>query len=252
MLAFSSVFALPFFGLALMPNWLRRLPRSGSWLNSVKVVMGLLEIAAAMKFISNVDLVWHWGIFTREVVLASWIALGVMIAAYLLRTGPGLARGFSLASVALSLYLCAGLFGRRLGELESFLPPALTTSASHELSWVVNDYEGALARARQERKLVFIDFTGYTCTNCRWMEANMFPRPEVKDRLQRYVRVRLFTDGEGPVYQKQQELEKTQFKTVALPLYAIVDGQGTARATFPGLTRNSQEFVAFLDAHAAY
>ena len=84
MLAFSTVFALPFFVLALMPQWMARLPRSGGWLNSVKVMMAFLEIAAAMKFISNVDLVWHWGIFTRDVVLATWVVLGVLMALYVI------------------------------------------------------------------------------------------------------------------------------------------------------------------------
>jgi thiol:disulfide interchange protein DsbD len=267
MLAFSSVFALPFFVLALAPQLLSQLPKAGGWLNSVKVVMGLLEVAAAMKFISNVDLIWGWGIFTREVVLASWVAVALLITIYLLgkfqlthdtqteRIGA-VRLLIALVSLSLGFYLSTGLFGARLGELESFLPPATvnTRSASFaggsdngELPWILNDYQGALARAREENKLVLIDFTGYTCTNCRWMEANMFPKEQVKRELDKYVRVRLYTDGEGEIYEQQQRMQEQMFGTVALPFYAVVDANGKAVASFPGLTRNPSEFVAFLN-----
>ncbi|MCI0488429.1 MAG: thioredoxin family protein [Blastocatellia bacterium] len=263
MLAFSTVFALPFFVLAMMPQLLSQMPRSGGWLNSVKVVMGLLEVAAAMKFISNVDLVWHWGIFTREVVVASWVAVAGLITFYLLgkfrlsEDAPVERIGavrlmMAIAFLALSLYLLTGLFGRRLGEVESFLPPAAEGTfmagggEGGELPWIVNDYEGALSRARQEKKLVLIDFTGYTCTNCRWMEANMFPKAEVRREMEKYIRVRLYTDGEGEIYGKHQRLEQEKFGTVALPYYALVDSEGNPMASFAGLTRNPSEFIAFL------
>jgi len=158
----------------------------------------------------------------------------------------------AICFLALGFYLLTGLFGRRLGEVESFLPPATEATLaiggaeSGELSWITNDYEGALARAKQENKLVLIDFTGYTCTNCRWMEANMFPKAEVKREMERYVRVRLYTDGEGEIYQKHQRLEQEKFGTVALPYYAVVDFEGTPLARFAGLTRNPDEFIAFL------
>jgi thiol:disulfide interchange protein DsbD len=255
MLTFSSVFALPFFALAVMPHFVAQLPKSGAWLGSVKVTMGFLEVAAAMKFISNVDLVWHWGIFTREVVLASWIAVSLLMTIYLLgklqlsheshteRVGA-LRLLTATTCLALSFFLLTGLFGKRLGEIESFLPPAQETAG--ELPWITNDYEGSLAKARQENKLVLIDFTGYTCTNCRWMEANMFPREDVKRELEKFVRVRLYTDGEGAVYKKHQKLEQEKFGTVALPYYAVVDADGNPVAAFPGLTRNPDEFIAFL------
>ncbi|HEY7543767.1 MAG TPA: cytochrome c biogenesis protein CcdA [Blastocatellia bacterium] len=262
MLAFSTVFALPFFVLSLVPQLMTQMPRAGGWLNSVKVTMGFLEIAAAMKFLSNADLVWGWGIFTREVVLAVWVAVMLLMTIYLLGKFRltndsaveriGAARLISaLISLALCFYLLTGLFGRRLGEIESFLPPATegslaTGTAAGELEWIVNDYEGALARAQKENKLVLIDFTGYTCTNCRWMEANMFPKTEVRQVMEQFVRVRLYTDGEGELYQKHQRLEEEKFGTVALPYYAIVDAKGNAIASFPGLTRNQDEFVAFL------
>jgi thiol:disulfide interchange protein DsbD len=267
MLAFSSVFALPFFVLALAPQLVARLPRSGGWLNSVKVVMGFLEIAAAMKFISNVDMVLHWGIFTREVVLATWVAIALLLTFYLLgkfqlfhdtkieRLGTARVM-FAFLFLSLGLYLLTGLFGAKLGELESFLPVATEQSAalsgnsnstrSPEPEWMKNDYEAALAKAKTENKPVFIDFTGYTCTNCRWMEANMFPKADVQTELNKFVKVQLFTDGEGEIYEKQQKFQETKFSTVALPLYAIVDGDGRTLGTFPGLTRDAKEFIQFL------
>ncbi len=264
MLAFSTVFALPFFVLALVPQWVSQLPRAGGWMNAIKVSMGFLEVAAAMKFLSNVDLVWGWGIFTRPVVLAIWIAIGIILAIYLLGkfqlsldSKPERIGAFRLvsaiASLAISFYLLTGLFGAKLGELESFLPPETENSRSFnnsksadEPNWINNDFEAALKQAKAENKMVFVDFTGYTCTNCRWMEANMFPKREVEAELNKLVLARLYTDGSGELYERQQQFQEQTFQTVALPFYAIFDADGKPLATFPGLTRNVQEFVDFL------
>ena len=264
MLAFSLVFALPFFVLALAPQLVNQLPRSGGWMNSVKVAMGFLEVAAAMKFLSNVDLVWHWGIFTRPVVIAIWVAIFVVLAVYLLGKFQlshdprpeklGAVRLMaSIISLAVAFYLLTGLFGAKLGEIESFLPPAKAGEAQffspkdeNEPKWIENDLEAAMAKAKAENKPVFLDFTGYTCTNCRWMEANMFPREDVKRELGRFVLAKLYTDGSGEIYERQQRFEEEKFGTVAMPFYAIVDADGTTKATFPGLTRNHTEFIDFL------
>jgi len=262
MLAFSVVFALPFFILALIPQWVAQLPRAGGWMNSVKVAMGFLEVAAAMKFISNVDLVWQWGFFTRDVILAVWIALGLLLTIYLLgfyqlahdskQERIGAMRLLAtIVSLAVTFFLLTGLFGAKLGELESFLPPDLAgnssgRTASSEPTWIDNNYEAALAQAKAENKRVFVDFTGYTCTNCRWMEANIFPKPEVEAELKKFVLLKLYTDGEGEVYERNQELEQEMLGTVALPYYAVVAGDGTLIASFPGLTRVANEFVDFL------
>lgn len=265
MLAFSTVFALPFFVLALMPQLVSQLPRAGGWMNSVKVAMGFLEVAAAMKFLSNVDLIWQWGIFTRGAVLAIWIAIGVILAIYLLgkfqlfhdskpeRIGA-LRLVSAIISLAISFYLITGLFGAKLGSLESFLPPETAAEKSFfksgggkdELVWMENDYEGALKKAKAENKQVFVDFTGYTCTNCRWMEANVFIKPEVEAEFKNFILAKLYTDGEGEIYEKQQEMEQQMFGTVALPYYAIMSADGKPQATFPGLTRDVPEFVKFL------
>ncbi len=265
MLAFSTVFALPFFVLAVAPRLMHSLPRSGTWMNSVKVVMGFLEIGAALKFLSNVDLVWGWNIFSREVVIAGWIACSILIVLYLLgvfrfahdseKKHIGLIGALNaLAFTTLTFYLLTGLFGARLGEIESFLPPAKEsassgageTGKSGELTWITNDYQAAIAKAKAENKRVFVDYTGYTCTNCRWMEANMFTKADVKKELEKFVRVRLYTDGEGEPYQGFQRMQEQRFGTVALPLYAIVTANDEIVATFAGLTRDQTEFTAFL------
>ncbi len=264
MLVFSFVFALPFFVLALIPQLASQLPRAGGWMNSVKVTMGFLEVAAAMKFLSNADLVWKWGIFTRNVVLAIWIAIGIVLTVYLLgkfqlshdskpeRIGA-LRLVSAIISLAISFYLITGLFGAKLGELEAFLPPDLSQETSsfgsvggERLEWMRNDYDAALAKAKAENKNLFVDFTGYTCTNCRWMEANIFPKNDVEAELKKMVLVQLYTDGEGEVYEKNFQLEQDVFGTVALPYYAIIDGDGKPVVTFAGLTRNAEEFVGFL------
>jgi thiol:disulfide interchange protein DsbD len=137
------------------------------------------------------------------------------------------------------------------------LPPDTTSSSSGaiersqsgaetDVNWVINDYDGALAKAKQENMPVFIDFTGYTCTNCRWMEANMFSKPAISRELKRYVCLRLYTDGDGEIFQRQQQLQQEKFGTVALPFYAILSADGSVSSTFPGLTKTESEFLSFL------
>jgi thiol:disulfide interchange protein DsbD len=260
MVVYSTAFALPFVALAFAPRLLARLPRSGQWIRSLRVLIGILEIGAAIKFVSNADLVLGWGVFTRSVVLFVWMALAIVGAAYL---GRGLKSGFArrdlrpaaliplVAALALAAWLGSGLTGRPLRQIEAFLPPSVPVASSAVgpgtvPTWMLNDYDGALKTARTSGKLVFVDFTGYTCTNCRWMEANIFNRPDVGAELGQFVLARLYTDGEGKMYEKQQAFQEETFGTVALPLYAVVDSEGKVRATFTGLTRDPAEFIAFL------
>lgn len=273
MLLYAIVFALPFVVLALVPRWLGQLPRGGAWLGRVKGVMGFVELAAAAKFVSNADLVWGWNVFTHDVVLGIWVACALAVTLYLLgvvrlphEPAPGSAvhptsssmpmvarGGASLAFLALGAWLATGLTGRSLGTLDSFLPPAVSAApvvvagtVPTELNWRLNDLPAALAVARREHRRVFIDFTGYTCTNCRWMEVNVFSRPEIKAALDQYVLARLFTDGDGEIYERQQAFQQRQFGTIALPLYAVVDADGNTITTFAGLTRNPSAFLSFL------
>jgi len=227
--------------------------------------MGFLEIAAAMKFLSNSDLIWHWGIFTRQLVLSVWIGIGVVCFLFVLGffhmkqesefPSVGAVRlVVAIMFIVCTVWMVPGLLGRPLGELESFLPPespsprTLATSANSldDASWLSNDYDGALLAAKQRNELVFVDFTGYTCTNCRWMEANMFSRSQVAKELNKYVCLKLYTDGDGPLYERQQRMQQQKFGTVALPLYALLRSDGSSVAVFLGLTRDESDFLAFL------
>ncbi len=265
MLGFSFVFALPFFLLALVPQLMTQIPRAGGWMNSVKVVMGFLEIAAAMKFLSNADLVWHWNIFTRTTVLCIWTGCLLMVVAYLLGwfrldhdseigavSGPRVI--FALLFLAGAIWLGNGLAGHKLGDIDAFLPPAdsdnsgqmQTASATAESPWILNDLQAGLQQAKQQGKPLFIDFTGYTCTNCRWMESNIFSKPAVERDMNRFVKLRLYTDGDGDTYSKQQDFEDKHFGTVALPLYALLDQYGKTIDTSAGVTRDPDIFESFL------
>lgn len=258
MLVYSSAFALPFFLLAAAPGLVSHLPRAGEWMRTLRVLIGLLEVGAAIKFVSNADLVLRWGVFTRDVVLVGWSALAIAGAVYLGRNLPNELRRREMrplrfAPIALALlvaaWLASGVRGRALPQVEAFLPPAAgsTLAASADAPiWVLNDYSAAQTAARSSGKLLFVDFTGYTCTNCRWMEANIFGRPDVNAELGRFVLSRLYTDGEGQLYERQQEFQEKTFGTVALPLYAVLDADGKVRATFSGLTRDPAEFISFL------
>jgi thiol:disulfide interchange protein DsbD len=154
--------------------------------------------------------------------------------------------------LAFGLYLTTGLFGAPLGEWDAFFPPygnhekMASRSGAPELSWT-SDYEAARVESRVTGKPIFIDFTGYACTNCRWMEANIFPKPDVHALLAQYVRVQLYTDGRGDEHKRNREFQESQFGTVALPFYAIVAPDGQTIAQFPGMTRDKTLFVKFLD-----
>jgi thiol:disulfide interchange protein len=267
MLVFSVVFSSPFFILAASPAWMHHLPRPGRWMESLRFIVGLAELGASIKFFSNADLVMRTGLISREAIILAWGLLALVAVGYLIlpffaggqRRRLSLARAFALlVLLGTGGWILSGARGRSLGELEAFLPPddignsaGATTDArraDQRLGWILNDNETALNTAQKSGKLVLIDFTGYTCTNCRWMEANIFARPDVSAALGHFVLSRLYTDGDGPLYERQQEFQERQFGTVALPLYAIVDGNGRTVRTFAGLTRSPAEFLAFLGA----
>jgi thiol:disulfide interchange protein len=259
-LAFSVTFALPFFVLALFPSLLKALPKSGSWLNTVKVVMGFLELAAAFKFLRAAELNFsegHTEYLTYDLVLGVIIALSVACGLYLL----GLYRlphdhgahetlsvprlMFSIAFLGLALYLLPALFTKSNGEqqrpggtvfawIDAFLLPEDAgpvvnpggAPTSDRLAWG-GDFNDALKQGEAQKKLVFLDFTATTCTNCKYNERNVFIKPEVKDLLRRYVLVHLYTDNVPSEYHstttgaQNHELQAT-FGNDQLPLYAIV------------------------------
>jgi thiol:disulfide interchange protein DsbD len=267
MFFFSAAFASPFILLALFPQLLAQMPKSGGWLHATKITLAFVEIAAALKFFSQADLVWNLELITRPVMLASWIALFGIAGFYLLGMVKlssddegetiGIAR-LSIATVFLvfSIYMITGLSGRPLqADLDSYLPPSdygqkisMNSSSKNihaeELDWIEN-YETALETAKKEKKYLFIDFTGKTCTNCRWMEKNMFVLPEIEAQLKTYTLTRLWTDF-GPDKEKNQALEMKLFNTVALPYYAILDTEGNVIKAFDRMTRDKNEFLRFL------
>ncbi len=262
MASFATGLAAPFFVLSLFPSFLTKLPKSGGWLMRVKVVLGFVVLAISVKYLSSADQILQTDWISREMFLAAWVVLFALPGLYLLgflrlegiqaddRLGIG---RLVIASLFLifSISLLPGLFGGSLGEIDAYIPVqaktiALAGGESAAPVWMKNQYKEALAQARAENKLVFINFTGYACTNCHWMKANMFPRPEITGLLKDFVLVDLYTDGTDAASEQNQQLEEKRFGTVAIPFYAIVDPDERTLATFPGLTRNASEFGKFL------
>ena len=262
MASFSAGLALPFFFLALFPGYLQRLPRSGGWMARVKVVMGFLILAAMLKYMSNVDVVMQWDLLTRERFLALWVVLFALPGLYLLgllrmegvKPDQNLGTGRLLVAVlflGVAISFIPGMFGVRLGDVEAFIPApgemsSFGASSSTGAKWLKNDYDGALAKAKAENRRVLVAFTGYACTNCHWMKANMFPRPEIADAMGGLVAVELYTDGTDAASEANQQRQETEFKTVAIPFYAVLDAEGKTLATFAGLTKDTAQFAAFL------
>jgi len=262
MATFAAGLALPFFLLAIFPSYLRKLPKSGGWLARVKVVMGFVILAIMFKYLASIDAVLQWNILTRERFLALWVVLFAMAGLYLLgfvrlegvtKDEPlGLWRLLiGMAFVAFAISLVPGMFCGRLGELDAYVPTSAGCSTpsggGDSLTWMKNQFPEAREKARREGKLVFVNFTGYACTNCHWMKANMFTRSEIRSAMQGFVLVDLYTDGTDEASRLNQEFEEKTFGTIAIPYYAIFDPDGKVLASFPGLTRNPQEFLAFLN-----
>lgn len=263
MLAFSVALSSPFFVLALFPGYLRKLPRGGGWMARVKTVLGFVVLAAMLKYLSNVDQVLHWNLLTRERFLAFWIVLIACPGLYLLgflrmegiHAGERLGAGRALLGVlflALAISLIPGMFGARLGDLDAYVPapdevslfaPAASTSRHPSAT---TDYADAFRRAKQQNKRVLVAFTGYACTNCKWMKANMFSRSEIAGLLDGLVLVDLYTDGSDAASEANQRRQQTLFNTVAIPFYAVFDADAKPLASFPGLTKDPEEFARFL------
>ncbi len=262
MASFATGLALPFFFLAAFPSYLKKLPKSGGWLARVKVVMGFAVLAFMLKYLSNVDLVLQTNWLTRERFLAAWFVLSAMAGLYLLgllrlegvEPGEHLGVARLLAASAILIFafsLLPGMFGAPLGDLDAFIPPAANgagAQAEGGLKWMKNQYNEALAQAKRENKRVLVAFTGYACTNCHWMKANMWPRPEIAAALKNLILVELYTDGTDKASEEFQKLEDEKFQTVAIPYYAILDGDGNVIAKLPGRSTNEKEVLAFVQA----
>jgi thiol:disulfide interchange protein len=268
MASFATGLAFPFFFLAAFPGYLKKLPRSGGWLARVKTVMGFALLAIMLKYAANIDQVLQLNWLTRERFLAAWFVLFAMAGLYLLGLLKleGVEAGETLGIPRLliaSLFLIfafsllPGMFGAPLGELDAFVPAATTAGAfggrgAAEAGpvWMKNQYREALDRAKQENKLVLVSFTGYACTNCHWMKANMFPRPEISAALKDLVLVELYTDGTDAASVENQKIEDTKFATVAIPLYALIDADEKVVGSYDHRATDPAEFLGFLKGRA--
>ncbi len=224
MAGFGLALALPFGLFAAFPGWLNSLPRSGSWLNTVKVVLGFVELALAVKFLSNADLVEHWGLLKREIFFGLWIVIGIGLALYLLglirfpHDNPnekiGLGRkGLAAMVIAFVVYLLPGLTNTKYANLQllSGFPPPLFYSVYEKDSNCpldincFKDYEEGLAYAKANNKPIMIDFTGWACVNCRRMEENVWVKPEIYNRLNDdYVLISLYVDDRKELPEEDQ------------------------------------------------
>jgi thiol:disulfide interchange protein DsbD len=270
-LAYSATFAAPFFVLALFPSLAKKLPKSGGWLNAVKVVMGFIELALAFKFLSNSDLAFNPGrpvLFNYETVLCAWIGLSLACGLYLLGIFR-LPHDSPVEHLSVPRMLLAGMFlsfaiyitpalwrvvpqGVIGNSVVAFLPLD-TRARPGETEWL-RDYELAYKEAAEQGKLIFIDFTGQNCTNCRYNEKNVFVLPEVQQELKKYVRVQLYTDvvpdpklstaqaeSQGTL---NNELREHTFNDVANPLYAIIRPR---KGTGPYVEKNGVKILAGAD-----
>ncbi len=280
MIAFSFAFAVPFFFLAVFPNMAGKLQgKGGDWMVAVKVMLGFIELAASLKFLSNLDLQYEWGLVSRPFVLSLWTGIFGISALYLLRVfalphndldaksvGP-IRMFFGLLFFVLAVHSGYGVTHTKSmgGWMDGWLPPPILPYVDHVPTEGEDAHGGILAkfshdnideamkRGREEMKPVFIDFTGYNCTNCRYMESNMFPRPEVSARLEKMVLMSAFTDGIKDVHEQQREMQVKNFGVVTLPYYVIVDpfneviDKQNALAIHPDMTEKIDQYLAFLD-----
>lgn len=254
---FAIALALPFTLFALFPSWLKAMPRSGGWMNTVKVVLGFLELALALKFLSVADLAYGWRILDREVFVALWIVIFSLLGVYLLgkirfphdspQEKTGITR-FMLAivSFAFAVYMLPGLWGAPLKSISAFAPPLTTQDFSlydGEVHPQTDDFDQAIIMGRQTGKPVLVDFSGYGCVNCRKMEAAVFTDPAVKNLIdEKFVLVTLMVDDKTPLKEpmKVQEkdgtirtlrtvgdkwsyLQRTKFAANAQPYYVVLD-----------------------------
>lgn len=280
MLGFAIALALPFSFFALFPSWLQNLPKSGGWLNSVKVVLGFLELAFALKFFSVADLAYGWGLLDREVFLALWIAIFLFLGLYLLgkirfeadtevKHISVFRMLLALVTFAFVAYLVPGLFGAPCKAVSAFAPPIYTQDFNlqdNKVEAQFEDYEQGLAYAAQHNKPVVVDFTGYGCVNCRKMEATIWYDPTVAQLLTKeYVLISLHTDDRKPLAKpytviengketkiktfgdKWSYLERHKFGSNAQPVYALIDAEGNPLNKTFSSTEKASEFIEFLE-----
>ena len=280
MLGFAIALALPFTLFALFPTWLKQAPKSGSWMNIIKVVLGFIELAFALKFFSVADLAYGWRLLDREVFLSLWIAIFFLMGLYLIgvlrfqsdgeerKAMPVLCIMLGLASIAFSVYMLPGLWGAPCRAVSAFSPPLYTQDFNLNTKEVraayTNDEEG-MAVAKANGKPVMLDFTGFGCVNCRKMEIAVWTDPTVADRLNKdYVLISLFVDDKTPLKEpveveyngkkrtlrtvgdKWSYLEEMKFGYLTQPLYVLVDNDGNPLARSFSYKEDVDEYLKFL------
>ena len=281
MLGFALALALPFTLFALFPSLLKQTPRSGSWMNTIKVVLGFIEIAFALKFFSVADLSYHWGLLDRETFLALWIALFAILGLYLLKiihlphddesdkkaSVPGFFMG--LVSIAFAIYMIPGLWGAPCKAISAFAPPMSTQDFSlydNSFHPHVDDYELALEMGRREGKPVLLDFTGHGCVNCRNMEASVWSDDRVIDIMRDdYIVASLYVDDRTPlakpfevevngkmimletVGDKWTYLQGHRFGANAQPFYVLVDADGNPLCGSYSFNLDVDAYIDFLE-----
>jgi len=280
MLGFAVALAIPFTFFAFFPSLLKSMPRSGGWLNKVKVVLAFLELALALKFLSVADLAYGWRILDREVFLSLWIVIFVLLGLYLLGklkfshdseskhtsvTGTFLA----IISFSFALYMVPGLWGAPLKSISAFAPPLTTQDFNlydDEVHAKFTDYDLGMKYAAEQSKPVVVDFSGYGCVNCRKMEASVWTHPKVKELLEEdYVLITLFVDDKTPlknpftieengktrtiktIGDKWSYLQKVKFGANAQPFYVMLDNQGLPLNSSFTFDENPENFIKWLE-----
>ena len=285
MFAFALALALPFTLFAMFPSWLKSAPRSGSWMNTIKIVLGFIELAFSLKFLSVADLAYGWHILDRETFLSLWIVIFGAMGLYLigkLKFQSDAAGGeidkpmpvpcimLGLCSIAFAIYMVPGLWGAPCKAVSAFAPPMYTQDFNlntKEVRAAYTNYEEGMAAAKAQGKPVFLDFTGFGCVNCRKMEAAVWTDPTVADKLTKdYVLISLFVDDKTPlpepIHVKDAEgnpktlrtigdkwayLEQTKFGALTQPFYVPVDNDGNPLAGSFSYKEDVSAFLQFLN-----
>ena len=279
MLGFAIALALPFTLFALFPSWLKSMPKSGGWMNIIKVTLGFLELAFALKFLSVADLAYGWRILDRETFLALWIVLFALLGFYLLGkikfphddddSKVSVPRFFmALASLAFAVYMVPGLWGAPLKAVSAFAPPMQTQDFNlynNEVHAKFDDYDLGMEYARQHGKPVMLDFTGYGCVNCRKMELAVWTDPKVSDIINNdYVLITLYVDNKTPlsspvkimengtertlrtVGDKWSYLQRVKFGANAQPFYVLIDNEGKPLNKSYSYDESIPKYIEFL------
>ena len=279
MLGFAIALALPFTLFALFPSWLKSMPKSGGWMNVIKVTLGFLELAFALKFLSVADLAYGWRLLDRETFLALWIVIFALLGFYLLGkikfphddddNKVGVTRFFmALVSLAFAVYMVPGLWGAPLKAVSAFAPPMQTQDFNlykNEVHAKFDDYDLGMEYARLNGKPVMLDFTGYGCVNCRKMEAAVWTDPKVSDLINNdYVLITLYVDNKTPLTEpvkivengtertlrtvgdKWSYLQRVKFGANAQPFYVLLDNQGKPLNKSYAYDEDIPKYIEFL------